>query len=107
MHQAVRGLGVAPHSVLSELALDRVGVDSVPLQADGCAVQDPDLNVSGRSPGICNVLGEWVKQAGLALGSSIPRHVLCWPAPSHWMLGTSVGEGCISCQTTLTEMEEA
>lgn len=49
------------HSILSELALDRVRVDSVPLKADGCAVQDSDFNFSGRSPGICNV---WEQRAG-------------------------------------------
>lgn len=52
------GWELFPHSVLPELALHRVGVDAVPLQADGRAVQDSDFNVSGCSPGICNALGQ-------------------------------------------------
>lgn len=51
------GRGWLPHSVLPELALDRVGVDAVPLQADGRTVEDPDSNISGRSPGIYKVQG--------------------------------------------------
>lgn len=65
MERVVRRAGSwLPHSVLPELALHRVGVDAVPLKADGCAVQDSDFNVSGCSPGICNVLGQRAGYAG-------------------------------------------
>ena len=63
------GCSWLPHSIFSELALDRVGVDAVPLKADGGAVQDSDFNICGCSPGICNVSGQ---RAGYA-GGAAPR----------------------------------
>lgn len=81
-----------PHSVLSEQALDRVGVDAVPLKADGRAVQHSDFNVGGRSPGICNVLGQRAGYAGRAAAWTLglPSDLLSADLDSSllWTLGT-------------------
>lgn len=86
-----RGWELVSHSVLSELALDRVGVDAVPLKADGCAVQDSDFNVSGCSPGICNVLGQRAGYVGRAgPRPQVPRGLFSAArvSPPLWTLDT-------------------